>query len=616
MGKRDFGTTKCLLHFDFPYFNEPNDGLDDDVGIETWSRSSTEVKLYGSAIPNEGTQAPKFGYRCIRSTTGTARCTNTSGVWNLNSSGDYEIEFFVYTIANGSTRYPFRLYIASTTVGLTVALDASGYITVLCSAWGISSAVTSSATVATGSWQHILFRISNNTLKVYLNGTQRLAQELTPNVTLWVDHVRLGYSSSPVYYMDEFVFRHSAGRSNPTVPKRPYSGKLKLDTVGGYEGVGTLNVSTLSTSTTNRQVNSYGIISSITDAKTFTVSSWNNGNIAAVVNRELMIHITAPKSTSSAAYPLVGLYAFAKIESISGTSVILSREISTANGDDFTLSSSLLNTYYVQAITVPRYSSLTLNSAGSIVPLTWSTTTGGGIVAFRTSGDCTINGKILTHGKGAVRYDLQQVTNSKLIDRFLCSQGGGVFISCGGTLTIGSSARLGASWSGASGAGQPVSKNKGGNGGAGYGGAGGSDTDNGGTGGRGGVGGGGGGGNGTTGENAGTSGTGGLGKSLNNSITYTASGATQGKTAGVNSPNTVNVSGGGGAGGNSGASLNGSAIYCPGAVAGASIILIAKTLKAAVAALSTGGEGGNSNYQATGGGGTGFCYIACEGQAS
>ena len=613
MSKRDFGSTKCLLHFDFPYFNEPNDGLDDDVGIETWSRSGTAVKLYGSAIPNEGTQAPKFGYRCIRSSTGTARCTNTSGVWNLNSSGDYEIEFFVYTTANGSTRYPFRLYTASTTVGLTVALDASGYITVLCSAWGISSAVPSGAAVATGSWQHILFRISNNTLKVYLNGTQRLAQELTPNVTLSVDNVRLGYSSSSVYYMDEFVFRHSAGTGNPTVPKRPYSGKLKLSTVGGYQGVGAVAYSSLSTSTANRQVNSYGIISTITNAKTFTVSSWSSGDIAAATKRELMIHITAPKSTSSATYPLVGLYAFAQIESISGTSIILSREISTENGDDFTLSSSLLSTYYVQAITVPCYTSVTLNSAGSIIPLTWSTTTGGGIVVFRTFGDCTINGKILTHGKGAVRYDLQQVTNSKLIDRFLCSKGGGIFISCGGTLTIGSGARLGASWSGASGAGVNAIKSAGGNGGAGYGGAGGADDDSNSIAGNGGVGGGGGGANGGaagsfTASNAGAnSNTGGSGRSDNSNI---STGGTQGSS--VNGSGKGGAGGGGGAGGIGGKGTDTG--VGRGGYSGASIILIAKTLKADAMALSTGGEGGL--VIGGGGGGTGFCYIACERQVS
>lgn len=179
----------------------------------------------------------------------------------------------------------------------------------------------------------------------------------------------------------------------------------------------------------------------------------------------------------------MGLYAFAKIDSVDGMNVVLSKDITTANGYDFTLDSSLLSTYYVQAITVPCYDNLTVS--GSITPVTWSTTAGGGIVALRTTGDCTVNGSILTRGNGAVRYDLHQMTNSKLIDRFLCSQGGGVFISCGGTLTIASTARLVASWSGAG---------DGSNWAASYGGKGGSTANA--YGGSGGVGGGGCGGNG------------------------------------------------------------------------------------------------------------------------
>ena len=51
VSKRDFGTIKSLLHFDYPYFNEPNKGLDDEAGIETWRAASSKIKLYGSAIP-------------------------------------------------------------------------------------------------------------------------------------------------------------------------------------------------------------------------------------------------------------------------------------------------------------------------------------------------------------------------------------------------------------------------------------------------------------------------------------------------------------------------------------------------------------------------------------
>ena len=43
MSKRDFGTIKSLLHFNYPYYNEPNDGLDDEVGIETWTNNDVRI---------------------------------------------------------------------------------------------------------------------------------------------------------------------------------------------------------------------------------------------------------------------------------------------------------------------------------------------------------------------------------------------------------------------------------------------------------------------------------------------------------------------------------------------------------------------------------------------
>ena len=65
MSKHDFGTIKSLLHFDFPYFNEPGDGLGDEVGLETWSGNSN-VLLAGNKIPKAATATPKFGYQVIQ----------------------------------------------------------------------------------------------------------------------------------------------------------------------------------------------------------------------------------------------------------------------------------------------------------------------------------------------------------------------------------------------------------------------------------------------------------------------------------------------------------------------------------------------------------------------
>ena len=648
MSKRKFGAIKSLLHFDYPYFNEPGDGLGDEVGLETWSKESSAA-LYGSVIPKAGTQAPKFGYRCLYAR-GAVIGTNTTGIWNLNSSGEYEIEMLVYLSAHGGTRYLFRLENAE--LLLLLDLTSTGELRVRVSNWGVAD-VTGATVVSTGAWHHVLLRVSEQKLTLFLDGAGELSADLPENVELSPTSAKIGYFSSTSYkfYIDEFVFRHSAGAKAPTVPTHPYSGSLMLDKIVGYKGFGskTTNGTVIAA---NTQINSYGIITSIIDAKTFAVSAWDNGSYTPAIGGELLIHITAPKSTTDAAYPLVGLYAFAKIESIDGKLVALSREISTENGYDFTLDSSLLDTYYVQVISVPKYASLTINSGKTVTPLTWNTGKGGGIVAFRTEGDCTINGSILTHGKGAGRWDTQQMTNAKLIDRFLCSQGGGVFIVCGGTLTIGSSARLGASWSGTG---------DGSNGAAGYGGKGGNTYLA--SGGAGGVGGGGGGaiqdssqyayggacganGNPCT-QGSGGGGCGGNGGAKTGTLRDGGSGGGQANSQGtgdkynrgglgggnINGGSSGIVDhalscggGGGGPGGNGGygryaPTSSGSTTLSVG-VAGASIILIAKTLNAQAAALSTGGSVGGSmseNYNnagGSGGGGTGFCYIAYESQVS
>ena len=442
VSKRDFGTIKSLLHFDYPYFNEPNKGLDDEAGIETWRAASSKIKLYGSAIPKAGTFTPKFGYICLYSYGGAVIGTNTSGIWNMNSSGDYEIEFFVSYPANGaSTKHLFRLMAdGASSPLLALSINNSGKLALTATGWGITETVSGTASLV-GTWKHVLMRISGGNLTVYLNGAEDISAELPEDLTLAVSEARVGYFSSSSYpfYMDEFVFRHSAGAGEPAIPEHPYSGALDVNSVGGY-GTGQDGVKAVREDTV---INSYGAVSTVTDSKTFTVSEWSEGECLPSVGTEVMLHITRSISTNIAAYPEVGLYVFSRIASVNGNNVVLADEITEAGGYDFTLSASLLETYYVQAITVPNYQILAVSADATITPMTWSGSTGGGIIAFRVRGSCTVNGKILTHGYGAVRYDLHQMTHPKLIDRFLCSQGGGIFITCGGRFTASYNARLG-----------------------------------------------------------------------------------------------------------------------------------------------------------------------------
>ncbi len=641
--RRDFGTIRSLVHFDFPYYNEPSDGLDDEVRGAVWEREGN-TKLAGVEIPYEYEGAPKFGYRCAYYPDDTSHVisNNADGVFNLDPADSQECECFVKAetveeaISTG--------YILNFGDDLTLSITDGGALNLTSSAWSIDS--TSTRTLSADTWHHILLRVDDHTAKVYLDGVQAISTAITGDTIIAPEVVKLG---GYVGFMDEFVFRGSAGTKAPIVPTYPYRGRVNNSSVGGY-GTGIDGDVTINE---NTQINSYGIVESIADTQTLTVTSWSNGSVVPAVGTEVMIHITAPKSTDSANYLKVGLYAFSAIAAIDGTTISLTDRIKFSNGFDFTLDSSLLDTYYIQVITVPNYASLTVDKGKLIKPLTWSATKGGGIVAFRCTGDCTINGSILTHGYGATRYDLQQMTNAKLIDRFLCGSGGGIFIACGGTLTAPSTARLGNSTSGLG---------DGNNGAAGYGGNGGSNAIT--SGGLGGVGGGGGGsvknytnnfaggdcgndgnnGNGGGGcggkggdasvGGGGGGGQGGSGGAVGISKDTTTgqnsqSGTINGGCCGMRTNGQIHSGAGGGGpggdGGNGDMYIN-STNYgtLKGGTAGANIILITEALRIEVASLSTGGQAGAS-YTSTnsglrmgggGGGGTGFCYIACREQVS
>lgn len=657
MSKRKFGAIKSLLHFDYPYFNEPGDGLGDEVGLETWSKEANAA-LYGAQIPRAGTQAPKFGYRCLYAR-GAVIGTNNTGIWNLNSSNEYEIEMFIYPKTHGGTRYLFRL--ESSELLLLLDLTSSGLLRVRASAWGVVD-LTGTTIPSTKVWHHILLRVSGKKLTLFLDGAEEISAELPENITIEPTSAKIGYfsSTSYVFYVDEFVFRHAAGKGAPTVPTEPYNGVLDISKVGGFGNGADGSLTT----TANVQLNSRCNITAVTDSKTFTVDNWNNGSYTATIGREVMIHLCIGNN------PLLGCYTFARIANIESNVITLDREITTENGDDFSLSDELRRSYQVQVITVPNFTSLTVSAGKTVTPCV------GGVVAFRCRGDCTINGNIITYGNGITRNDTMQVTHSKLIEHFLYSGGGGIFIACGGTFIAPSTARLGATWSGAGESGGAAGY--GGNGGnvnpsasvSAWGGAGGVGGGGGGaacsstsssalasggaagsTGGSATVGGGGGGcgGNGGTGSSfVGGSGGGGQGGScgsngsskavsgnaaIGDQYTVQVHGVHGGDARQWDTNSSSNTSytlyysgaGGGAPGGNGGKgqsfkSASTDAFSHAGGTAGASIILICNKLNVDNTALSTGGGAGQTrNFQSgytkiggSGGGGTGFCYIACN----
>lgn len=603
MPSRKFASNiKSLLHFDFPYYLENNDGLRDEVSSEKFTRNN--VKFVGTEIPNDEiiSGTPKFGYRCpsFSGQDSFISATNNTGIFTLSENGSYEFGFFlrvtalisgrILAIKNSAGSYPFAL-----------GVNSDGKFTLAGS--------TSTTEISLFTWTYILIRISGRKFYVYQNGTQILTGDF-PGADC--ESLELG---GFIGQIDEFIFKHGAS-SSTAAPNEPQKALCDINSFGGF---GTGKHGSQNITTQDTKINSYGIIKSAA-GKNLIINSWTNGainnvSLAPGAGDEVMIHVTRSKGVE---FSQTGKFAFRKIAAVNGLALTLDYEI-----DEFDLP-SLLERYYVQVITVPNFIDLTIQSTGKIIPLRFQQTTGGGIVAFKCASGCQILGQIISFGYGPDRTDNLQLTHAGLIENFVLNYGGGIFIASK-RFSTSSTARIGAAWDGSSKGGTSSRKNPGTNGGTGYGGGGGSDVWGYSQGGSGGVGGAGGGGNsqndtggdagkpgagtnGTIGK-AGTGGGGGGGS-------YPNDGGIQGINSGGKANDTSSASGGGGAGGNGGACWaeasyqDGNPIR--GGYAGSNVIILSEVFSCNESAISTGGEGGLSSWNASGGGGTGFCYIACK----
>lgn len=589
MAERKFESSiKSLLHFDFPYFREANDGLRDEIQNDiAWQRNGG-LKFAGSASPCDVAGSPKFGYRCpqFEGANTFINALNTSGLFTLDKSGDYEIEFFL-RVTNTTAGRIFALKVA-TDYTFALAITSDLKLTL--------GGETSTGTITLNTWTHILIRITGGKLYVFKDGTQILLGNFNGAEC---NQIELGGFYGNI---DEFVFRHSA-RNNFAIPTEPYQAIFDISQVNsfGNKKHGTQEIKS------ECVINSTGIISQVNGRK-ITVPAWTLGKInvqtmTPSVDDELMIHVTLSKGSATSD---TGLYAFRKITAISGGVYTLDNEITS----EFNLS-DLIEKYYVQAVLVPNFESLTITDAGKINASQFNTTTGGGIIALRASNNLTVNGKIISSGYGPVRSDYLQLTHAGLISNFVLNSGGGIFIAAK-NFNASSSARIGASWSG---------DGDGNNGAAGYGARGANwyhRTYGSSTGGAGGVGGGGGAGGGSTtnrahkgnGANAGypdaTGGGHGWGGSSGGTVGFPNSGGTQGVQLGGNS---AIQAGGAGAGGS--CVLNNVAVNH----SGANVIILAEKFSCDSAAISTGGKYASETDNTTsayGGGGSGFCYIACK----
>lgn len=552
------------MHFDYPYYAEPGDGCRDEIGLEAWTRG-TGVKFVGTEAPNDAVVAgtPKFdgAYRCPQFASGADYIsgTNASGIWNLSSSGAYEVECFVRPMAAMAGNI-LALMSAGSTV-LTLGLDTSSRVVLACSAWGASA--TGTGSLALNTWSHVLLRVSNGTATVYVDGAQVLSASLTTGVALAVTEARLG---GFVGQLDELLFKHAVNLSAPKAPTEPYQGILDIRTVGGY-GNGAYGDEVISAA--NVQINTYAMVQSVISNQSFTVGARSAGIYGDFsVGDEVMIHVALKRGAVEAD---LGKYSVRRISAISGSVITLDKSMDLSV-DGFELSSTLASNYYVQLVSIPNYQNLIVSAGATVVPLNWSTTYGGGIVALKCAQKLTLNGKIVTSDARGVeiRTDNLILSHNDIIDRFVLFSGQNIFVAAK-NIECAENARIGNSAAG---------DNKGGNLGQGHMQGGYTSGTTGGSG----YGGGGGGGfyeSGTAGV-VGYGGRGGRG----------GQGDTAGGKPGRNGPWPPGV---------------------PVVRSGANIIVIAEKAQIPQSVISSGGQGGGfSQHMGDGGGGTGLCYLAFE----
>ncbi len=570
---------KSLMHFDYPYYDEPGDGMRDEIGVLNWTNEGNAI-FVGAEVPAAQIVAgtPKFGYRCLQTSAASdyLEAPVTGNYLDIKSAKSYEIEFFIRK-TNASAGNIVNLLDSNDTSLFTVSTDASNNILVTSSAMSIAG--TSSTALTLSTWTHVRVRINQGAAYIFINGVSAYSGTCSLSVSD-VAKIRLG---GFIGQLDEFMIRNAV--SNDNVPEVPYKGHIDLYGMGGNGRQGRL---ILNINGTNKLNSVYNVASVISSSK-FTITGFNvsdgiHGSIE--VGDELML-LKRQANREAITGTDTGLYAFRKIIDITGTTITLNSPIT-----EFTFEQN--DTYNLYACLVPNYTSVNIASGVTVIP-------SGTVfpIVFRSQGDVTINGNLLSSGYSDVRNDIFQMTHNHLPERFIMGSGGGVIILSEGTVTISDSARLGASWSGSGtyGTGGPsTSPYVGGNAGSGYGGGGSSypyGSSQRGSGGAGGVG--------YGGEcyhygnNSGRNG-GRPGSYVRPDISWFPQGSNPAKR-GNSAPLCID--------------------WCvPLANSGANVMIICRQLSASMDAISTGGSGGK--YTTSGGGaistgaGTGMCYLAYE----
>ena len=539
---------KSLLHFNFPHYLESGDALADDIGIFSWTRSGN-AELLGSEYPPPDAMSgcPKFGYRCLRTSSNSDYILGTG---DTQSFPKLEASMWIRDGSSSNSNIMLLKNGDSTVLSLTHNADRKFVLT--CSTIGLT--LTSHESLQTNTWIFLRVQVSPSGANISVNNSAGTSATLSASSLPQFNKIQLGGLYGEI---DEFTLRNDFTSG---LPGEPTKGNLDVNALGGF-GAGSLGNVTLNA---NCIMNTAGYMSGENkdNRTTWLVEAIQTGKFGTFkTGDEVLIlehgsHAFCFRTITKMADSTYGYYL-----------TFNSKPASPSTGRDISPAS---------VIQIPHFNSLTVNSGVTVSPSS-EVIPAHGIIAFRVKNDCTINGSLITSGKGSPRhepsYDQSRyyagsMHHSKLPDYFLFGEGGGVFMACGGTLTASSSARIGASWSGA-GTGGAANGGINSGGGAGYGG--GSST------------------------SAGISGNVGWGG-------YSKYSPQIGSMPGRNSLIPL---------ANIYTSYTESTANHP--YSGASVIIIAKRIRIDENAISTGGENAPQNSSPeVSGAGAGFCYIACK----
>ncbi len=217
---------------------------------------------------------------------------------------------------------------------------------------------------------------------------------------------------------------------------------IRVKKFGGY-GTGSRGTATLSSG----QINSCAPVSAMT-GRTVTIGAKNVGTLDDfTAGVEILLHVSASKGSETAK---LGEYAFARIRSVEGSVLTLDRALV------WFVSASDLANYWVQAVTVPNFETLTLKGALQAAAYSASSHCGG-ILALKCSkelifdgGRLDVSNKGIPTGSAALRPAIPEETTEEgrlFIHSTLpvMNRGNGVVMVCARRTTFDTAAVIGAS---------------------------------------------------------------------------------------------------------------------------------------------------------------------------